>query len=29
MWAAAQGHPETRQVLIDAGAGVDARSTIV
>src|SRR5918995_4896774 len=29
MWAAAEGHPETMQALIDAGADVDARSTIV
>jgi ankyrin repeat protein len=29
MWAAAEGHPETMQVLIDAGAGVNARSTVV
>jgi ankyrin repeat protein len=29
MWAAAEGHPETMQALIDAGADVDARSTII
>jgi ankyrin repeat protein len=29
MWAAAKGHPETMQALIDAGADVDARSSIV
>ena len=29
MWAAAEGHPETMQALIDAGADVDARSGIV
>jgi ankyrin repeat protein len=29
MWAAAQGHPETMQALIEAGADVNARSTIV
>lgn len=29
MWAAAEGHPETMKALIDAGADVDARSTIV
>ena len=29
MWAAAEGHPETMQVLIDKGADVNARSTII
>jgi ankyrin repeat protein len=29
MWAAAEGHPETMQALIEAGADVDARSTII
>jgi uncharacterized protein len=29
MWAAAEGHPETMQALIDAGADVDARSSII
>ena len=29
MWAAAERHPETMQVLIKAGADVDARSTII
>jgi ankyrin repeat protein len=29
MWAAAEGHPDTMQALIDAGADVDARSTII
>jgi ankyrin repeat protein len=29
MWAAAEGHPETMKALIDAGADVDARSTVV
>jgi ankyrin repeat protein len=29
MWAAAEGHPETMQALLDAGADVNARSTIV
>ena len=29
MWAAAKGHPETMQALIDKGANVDARSTII
>jgi ankyrin repeat protein len=29
MWAAAKGHPETMQALIDGGADVDARSTII
>jgi ankyrin repeat protein len=29
MWAAAEGHPETMQALVDAGADVDARSTII
>jgi ankyrin repeat protein len=29
MWAAAQGHPETMGVLIEAGADVDARSSII
>ncbi|HEX5109412.1 MAG TPA: ankyrin repeat domain-containing protein [Vicinamibacterales bacterium] len=29
MWAAAKGHPETMQALIDAGADVNARSTII
>jgi ankyrin repeat protein len=29
MWAAAEGHPETMQALIDAGADVNARSTII
>src|SRR5687767_628180 len=28
MWAAAEGHPETMQALIDGGADVNARSTI-
>jgi ankyrin repeat protein len=29
MWAAAQGHPETMQALVEAGADVNARSTII
>jgi ankyrin repeat protein len=29
MWAAAEGHPETMQALIDAGADVNVRSGIV
>jgi ankyrin repeat protein len=29
MWAAAKGHPETMQALIEGGADVDARSAIV
>ena len=29
MWAAAEGHPETMQALVEAGADVNARSTIV
>jgi uncharacterized protein len=29
MWAAAQKHPETMKVLIDGGADVNARSTII
>ena len=29
MWAAAKRHPETMKVLIEAGADVDARSTII
>ena len=29
MWAAAESHPETMKVLIEAGADVDARSTII
>ena len=29
MWAAAEGHPETMKALIDAGADIDARSTII
>src|SRR5688572_5496045 len=29
MWATAKAHPETMKVLIDAGADVNARSTII
>ena len=29
MWAAAKGHPETMKALIEAGADVDARSTMI
>jgi ankyrin repeat protein len=29
MWAAAKGHPETMQALIEAGADINARSTII
>src|SRR5688500_6466992 len=29
MWAAAEGHADTMQALIEAGADVDARSTII
>jgi len=29
MWAAAEGHPETMQLLIERGADVNARSTII